>query len=246
MGRVSLEIVPRDEKSFAEDLDLAKKRFPCVDTLNIPDILKFDVRIPEACSVAAGYFTNVIPHIRAVSVGRSEPLPFKDQFNALGISEVLVVLGDNPEIVSKSADPCTSVELISRIKKEMPEMRVYAAIDQWRQTLPEEIAYAKEKMDAGADGFFTQPFFDMDSIERYHNELSGIDVFWGLAPVVRESSRKYWETKNKVRFPADFTCTMEWNRDFARRVMGRTDNERFHVYFCPITVDFVEYLTGIV
>ncbi|MBD3296991.1 MAG: methylenetetrahydrofolate reductase, partial [Candidatus Omnitrophica bacterium] len=222
MGRVSLEIVPRDESSFAEDLELARKRFPCVDTLNIPDILKFDVRIPEACSIATGFFSRVIPHVRAVSAGRKEPLPFKEQFNALGIKEVLVVLGDNPEIESKSEDPCTSVELISRIKKEMPDMKVYAAIDQWRQGISEEIAYAKEKMDAGADGFFTQPFFDMSSIEKYYDELSGIDVFWGLAPVVRESSRKYWENKNKVRFPADFTCTMEWNRDFARKVVGRT------------------------
>lgn len=246
MGRVSLELVPRNESSFAENLELAKKEFPCVDTLNIPDILKFDVRIPEACAIATRYFSKVIPHIRAVSVGRRDPLPFKEQFSALGINEILVILGDNPEIVSKSVDPCTSVELISRIKKEMPDMRVYAAIDQWRQTFSEEIAYAKEKISAGADGFFTQPFFDMDSIEKYYNELSGIDVFWGLAPVVRESSRKYWENKNNVRFPSDFACTLEWNRNFARMVVGRTDDENFHVYFCPITVDFVEYLTGIV
>jgi methylenetetrahydrofolate reductase (NADPH) len=157
-----------------------------------------------------------------------------------------VILGDNPEIVSQSEHPCDSIELIKKIKKEAPEIKVYAGIDQWRDGFEEEFEYIQEKLDAGADGFFTQPFFDLELMEKYAKRLQGTHVFWGLAPVIRESSKHYWETKNNIVFPEDFECTMDWNKDFAKKVLGYTKTDNFHVYFCPITVDFVEYLTGIV
>lgn len=246
MGRISLELVPRSKESFTEELSRVKNDFPCIDTLNIPDILKFDMRIPEACEVGVSFFSNVIPHLRAVSESKEKPFSYKDFFLEKGIKEVLVILGDNPEIVSKSDDPCDSIDLIRKIKSEMPEVKVYAGIDQWRSTFQEEMDYAHLKIEAGADGFFTQPFFDTGHIEQWSGALKDVDVFWGLAPVVRESSRHYWENKNKVIFPDNFRCTMDWNQKLAKDALQITDAERSHIYFCPITVDFVEYLKGIV
>ena len=245
MGRISLELVPRDVASFSGELSVVKKRFPLIDTLNIPDILKFDMRIPEACRVASGYFSDIIPHIRAVSISKSEASCLVDIFDGLGIKEVLVILGDNPEIISRSSDPCDSIALIRKIKKETKAVKVYAGLDQWRTSFDEELEYVKRKIDSGADGFFTQPFFDVHHLEQWHNVLGKIDVFWGVAPVVRESSRHYWEKKNNVSFPESFQCTMAWNHDFAREVLELSSGKNFHVYFCPITVDFVEYLQGI-
>ncbi|MDP8298911.1 MAG: methylenetetrahydrofolate reductase [Candidatus Tantalella remota] len=246
MGRISLEIVPRSEESFAEELKQVRGKFPAIDTLNIPDILKFDVRIPEACEAAAPYFpTGIIPHVRAVAVNSEKPFSYAEFFSKNNINELLVILGDNPEIVSKSEHPCTSVELIRKIKKELPGMKVYAAVDQWRTTFDEEMEYVKEKIDAGADGFFTQPFFDIVTMGKWVKALDGSHVFWGLAPVIRSSSKDYWETKNNVSFPDNFECTMEWNQAFARKVLEYADTEKYHVYLCPITVDFAEYLKGI-
>ncbi|MBD3426132.1 MAG: methylenetetrahydrofolate reductase [Candidatus Omnitrophica bacterium] len=245
MGRISLELVPRSEELFTEELRTVRERFPCVETLNIPDILKFDVRIPEACKVAVPFFPHIIPHIRAVSINKEEPFPYRRLFSEYGITEVLVILGDNPDIVSKSENPCTSIELIKKLKEEVPELKVYAGIDQWRTTFSEEMEYVEQKRNAGADGFFTQPFFDLDLLEQWSRELEDTHVFWGLAPVIRESSKKYWETKNKVVFPEKFVCSMKWNQTFAREVLNRTTAKTSHVYLCPITVDFVDYLTGI-
>ncbi|MDD4956732.1 MAG: methylenetetrahydrofolate reductase [Candidatus Omnitrophica bacterium] len=246
MGRISLELVPRDPATFKEELELVRGKFPCVDTINIPDILKYDVRIPEACELAAPFFPKVIPHVRAVSIHKDEPFPYVDRFRENNVGEVLIILGDNPEIVSKSDQPCDSVTLISKLKREMPDIKVYAGIDQWRTSFSEELEYVEKKRDAGADGFFTQPFFDLGLMEKYADKLRDTHVFWGLAPVIRESSKHYWETKNRIVFPEDFKCTMEWNRDFARQVLDVATDEKFHVYFCPITVDVVAYLTGIV
>lgn len=246
MGRISLELVPRDEGSFSEELKTVRAMFPRIDTLNIPDILKFDMRIPEACRVAAGYFNDIIPHLRAVSVGRGEEKPYSSLFEDQGIKEVLIILGDNPEIISKSSDPSDSISLIKKFKKERPDIKVYAGLDQWRAPFKRELEYVKRKIDSGSDGFFTQPFFDLGFIEKWAKVLGDTRVFWGLAPVIRESSRHYWETKNKVVFPKDFECTMKWNQDFAKKVLNFSRDDNFHVYFCPITVDFVEYLKGIV
>lgn len=245
MGRISVELVPRDRASFSRELQLVKERFSCVDTINIPDILKFDMRIPEACDTAAPYFPNIIPHIRAVSVNKEKPFSYKELFLRCNIRCVLVILGDNPEIISKSSCPCTSVELIRKIKQEMPGVKVYAGLDQWRASLKEEMAYVDEKKDAGADGFFTQPFFDLGSMDLYAKELKDTEVFWGLAPVIRKSSKHYWETKNNIVFPGDFECTMEWNKAFARKVLERAGSDNFHVYFCPITVGITDYLEGV-
>ena len=245
MGRISLELVPRDRGSFVAELELVKKLFPCVDTLNIPDILKFDVRIPEACEIAVPYFQSVIPHIRAVSINSKEAFPYKEFFQKHNITEVLVINGDNPEIVSKSDNPCSSVDLIKKLKIEMPDLKVYAGIDQWRTNIEEEMEYAGEKKDAGADGFFTQPFFGTGLMKTYAERLKDTHVFFGVAPVIRESSKHYWETKNSIVFPENFECTLDWNKKFAKEALDFAAPDNFHVYFCPITVDFVEYLTGI-
>ncbi|MFA6635771.1 MAG: methylenetetrahydrofolate reductase [Candidatus Omnitrophota bacterium] len=245
MGRISLELVPRGEESFSKELETVRDKFPRIDTLNIPDILKFEMRVPESCRVAEKYFTDVIPHIRAVSVDREDDSPCLELFRTSRIREVLVILGDNPEIVSKSKDPCDTTALIRKFKRSRPEIKVYAGIDQWRSSFIEEREYVKRKLDAGADGFFTQPFFDIAHLEMWAKEMRDVEVFWGLAPVVRESSRHYWETKNMVTFPESFECTMKWNQDLAKKVLAFSGDNNFHVYFCPITVDFVEYLKGI-
>jgi methylenetetrahydrofolate reductase (NADPH) len=246
MGRISIELVPREKAQFISEIKTIKKEFPGVDTLNIPDILKFDMRIPEACGIAAPFFENVIPHIRAVSVNREQPLSFAGFFRGNNIREVLVILGDNPEIVSKSGSPCDSIELIRKIKKEMPDIIVYGGLDPYRSTVAEELDYVHRKVDAGCDGFFTQPFFDIRLMDTWIRNLPDTKVFWGLAPVIRESARKYWENDNNVFFPDKFETTLKWNRDFARDVLEFIEQTNSNVYFMPITVDIIEYLKGVI
>ena len=188
MSRIAIELVPRFEDKFIEEMKIVNKEFPNVDTMNIPDILKFEMRIPEACDIAEPYFENIIPHIRAVAVNKEVPLPFADQFIKNRIKEVLVILGDNPEKVSTSSNPCNSIGLIQKIKNELPGISVYAGLDPYRSSVPEELDYAHRKVAAGADGFFTQPFFDIKLMDSWIKNLPDTKVFWGMAPVIRESA----------------------------------------------------------
>jgi methylenetetrahydrofolate reductase (NADPH) len=83
-------------------------------------------------------------------------------------------------------------------------------------------------------------------MDNWFRKLSGSKVFWGLAPVIRESAKKYWATDNKVFFPKNFEATMQWNRNFARDVITFIKETGSNVYFMPITVDIVDYLKGVI
>lgn len=135
--------------------------------------------------------------------------------------------------------------MIAKIKKDYPHIKVYSAIDPYRSSMDEEYEYAQKKLEAGADGFFTQPFFDLSLMEQYSDMLKGSEIFWGVSPVVSDKSQKYWETRNHVVFPADFQPTLEWNIDFARQALAFTKKTNSHIYFMPIKVDLQAYFDGI-
>ena len=76
--------------------------------------------------------------------------------------------------------------------------------------------------------------------------LRGQRVFWGIAPVVGERSKAYWETTNGVIFPPCFVPTSQWNRAFALSAVKLIREIEGHVYFMPIRVNITHYLTGLI
>ena len=108
-----------------------------------------------------------------------------------------------------------------------------------------ELDYIKRKIDAGADGFFTQPFFDLRLMEIYYDLLPKVETFWGISPVMSARSKDYWDNLNNAIFPPDFEPTLEWNRTFAKRALEFCRNTDSNIYFMPIRVDLVKYLEGI-
>lgn len=59
----------------------------------------------------------------------------------------------------------------------------------------------------------------MRYLEMYADLLDGLDIYWGVSPVLSERSVSYWRNKNNVIFPKDFEPTLEWNIEFARKVI---------------------------
>jgi methylenetetrahydrofolate reductase (NADPH) len=243
--RISVELVPRDEGTLLREAVLLRDRFPCVGQLNIPDLLRFPLRSWEACRLTHTHFPVSIPHIRAMDLPADGALSEVEQILGKGFSEVLVVSGDQPQAEARRSDPTNAVTVIRRLKREWPNLKVYAAYDPYRQGMRAECAYAEEKLEAGADGFFTQPFFDLRLLELHAELLADHTVFWGLTPVTTESSRAYWAKSNHVIFPRDFAPTLEWNQRFARCALEFLRGAGGNVYFMPIRVDLERYLDGI-
>ncbi len=243
MQTISLELVPRSVAALEEECQSIKGRFPWLEVVNIPDILRMPMRSWEACRIAKRYFRRVIPHLRAIdfcltNVGAIERA-------VAGFDEVLIISGDPPRDFSRLTYPTTSVELIALVKQRFPDLRVYAGLDPYRSGPRAELDYLKRKRDAGADAFFTQPFFCLRMLDAYVSMLSSYNVFWGLSPVLSDKSRSYWETTNQAIFAADYQPTMEFNQSFARAFLSRLSGNHAHAYFMPIRTNIVTYLEGI-
>jgi methylenetetrahydrofolate reductase (NADPH) len=255
---VALEAVPRSAESLAEALETAA-RYGRIDLLNIPDLLRFPLRSWEACEILRRHAAetgapaiDVLPHIRAIDFDESLPFPHTDRFRRQGIGKVLVIAGDPPK--GKAATgagtvrrtyPTGTVAFIKKLKREMPELEVYAAFDPYRSNIRYELDYLKAKEDAGAAGFMSQPFFDLRLLEIYAEYLEGKHVFWGVSPVLSDSSRNYWESRNRAVFPRSFRPDLAWNLDFGRRVLDFCGRGGFNLYLMPIKIDLAPYLEGL-
>ncbi len=245
MTRISIELVPRNTASLNRELADLAAQFPFIDTVNIPDLLRFDVRSWQGCALARRRMPHAIPHLRAIDFGRDEPFPLAGFLREHGIDEVLVVTGDPPPADAGREDGATAVELIGRIRREMPDVRIYAAIDPYRNGIQAEIAYAQAKQAAGADGFFTQPFFDIRLMEIFWEQLPDFNIYWGISPVLTAGSRNYWTSRNRAVFPATFEPTMAWNQRLGRQALAFARQTGSNIYFMSIRADLVTYLSGV-
>lgn len=246
MTEVSIELVPRSEKSLRKELELVRECFPAVRRINIPDILRFDMRSWEGCAVAAEYFPKTIPHLRAIDFNPDGRLEIIDSITRSEVEAVLVITGDPPQDMSHKCYRTSCLEMIRRLKREIPQLKIYAGMDPYRNGIKEEIDYIMAKRDAGAEAFFTQPFFDLRLMDIYQGFLRDFTIYWGVSPVLTENSRNYWENKNNAVFPPDFSATMEWNRAFAARALEFARKNNDNLYFMPIRTDIAAYLQGII
>ena len=243
--RISVELVPRSVSALDEELQRVKTQLPYVNAINIPDIVRFSLRSWQGCAQAKALFQHTIPHLRAIDFDLSKPLAIAEFLAEAGIDEVLVISGDAPVDMGQRVYPSSSLAMIRKLKLEHPHLRVYAALDPYRQSLSQEHDYALRKLEAGADGLFTQPFFDLRLMAVYRELLAGVPVFWGVTNVMSSRSQRYWQTRNRAIFPADFAATLEWNRAFARQALAFARDHNQHIYFMPIKADTISYLQGI-
>jgi methylenetetrahydrofolate reductase (NADPH) len=251
---VSLEVVPRNREALISGAAAAGE-FPAVGFINVPDLLRFSIRSWEACGMLAGAGHGgpgipapLMPHLRAVDFDLNMPFPHIEYFRALGISRVLVIAGDPPAPdvpPVRPVYPTGTVPFIKKLKAEMPELAVYAAFDPYRTNIRYELDYLAAKEDAGAEGFFSQPFFDLRLLEIYAEYLPGQQVFWGVSPVLSPANRYYWVSRNRAVFPKSFRADLFWNVEFGRRVLEFCKTNGFNLYLMPIKVDLGTYLSGI-
>ncbi len=239
---ISLEIVPRDYQLLENTTSFIEKNIPQISTINIPDLLRFDIRAWEACKSINISTMGSIAHVRAIDFDLNKPFPLKDYFIANGINRILVIQGDMPQDMSHKVYPTQTIDFIKKLKSEIPGITIYGAFDPYRNNIKFELDYLKQKIQAGADGFMSQPFFDARLLDIYSEYLDGQKVFWGVSPVTSLKSQNYWETRNRAIFPKSFEPTIEWNIEFGKRVLEFCDKNNFDLYLMPIKVEIEDYL----
>ena len=244
MMKISLELVPRSEQYVCEMTDFVEKNIPQVSEINFPDLMRFDIRAWEACRMIAHSKLERIAHIRAIDFDMNKPFSLLHFLKEHEIKKVLVIEGDKPDDLPDAIYyPTKSVDMIRLLKRETNEITVYAAFDPYRNNIRYELEYLQQKKDAGATGFFSQPFFDLRLLEIYSEFLEKEDVYWGISPVTGKGAKQYWETRNRAIFPKYFEPTLEWNVRFGHDVMRFCKKNNYNLYLMPINIDLEEYLS---
>jgi len=240
--KISLELVPRSEQYICEQVAYVEQSIPQISEINFPDLLRFNIRAWEACSMISHSQLNRIAHLRAIDFDINKPFPLTDFLKENNITKVLVIEGDKPQDMKHLVYPTSTVEFIRKLKRELSDITIYAAFDPYRNNIRYELEYLQQKISAGASGFFSQPFFDLRLLEIYSEYLEKQVVYWGVSPVTGERSKLYWETRNRAIFPKSFTPTLDWNVRFGQEVMNYCAKNNFNLYLMPINIELTDYL----
>lgn len=243
--RISVELVPRNAEALHAELDALRDHFPFIDTVNVPDLTRFSLRSHHACKLSQTRVRRAIPHLRAVGTDLKDLTPLLSFLDEAELHEVLVVTGDLPADMSRPTYPTTSVQLVRAIKAALPHVTVYAALDPYRHSLMRERDYAFEKLDAGASGLFTQPFFDTRLMQVYRELLPDVNLYWGVTTITSQRSLGYWQNRNHAVFPAHFEPTLAWSRRFAAQALAFAQETGTNLYFMPIKADLRAFLEGV-
>lgn len=241
--KVSFEVVPRTAQAFSEQYDFALSLGSAIHMINVPDLQRFAIRSWDTAKYVDRTIHQFVPHFRAAdfSVASGDLFKIIEQNE---LNRVLLVSGDPPEVLRKVHNT-NVLDLIAATRKRFPKLTIYAGFDPYRSGLQDECDYIFRKRDAGANSFFSQPFYDSRSLEIYAEQLQKVDIFIGLSPITTTASKNYWTVKNKVKFPSTFEPTYRWNIDFSNRVIALASELNFNLYFMPIKIDLAVFFAGV-
>ncbi len=239
--RCSIELIPRSRSGLLAEARLLRAQFPALNTINIPDLKRFSLRSWQAAALTRASVSERIPHLRAADLVGQDPGWLSAALDAAGVQEVVLIAGDPPAGASTPA--VTPLRLMEQLRMRKPSLGIYAALDPHAYRQDAALARnLRDKLSAGATGFFSQPLFALPEFERCMALLPAAPVFWGLSPVLSDRSRAYWASVNQVRFPTHFRPDLSWNLSFAHCLLDRVQAVGHHLYLMPIRVDLETYL----
>lgn len=241
---ISFEIVPRSLEAFDEQYAFVRALNKGINIINVPDIQRFDTRSWELATRIDRQQYRFIPHFRAIDFKIESGELFRIIEN-YELDSVLLVSGDPPEGLKRAYYKTDVVDLIRAVRLRFPDMKIYAGFDPHRSGVQDECNYILRKVDAGAMGLFSQPFYDSRMIEIYAEHLQGLESYIGLSPITTKASMNYWEVKNKVKFPRNFRSDYDWNVAFANNTIAFAAANGLNVYFMPIRIDLHKYFERI-
>lgn len=135
-----------------------------------------------------------MPHLTCVDQSRDELKAILEDYGRLGIENVLALRGDPPEGTGKFTPPkdgfCYArdlVQLAASLSAFSIGVAVYPEGHCESPNLEMDMAYTKQKIDAGADFAITQMFFDnryfYDYLERSVKAGIRIPIIPGIMPI---------------------------------------------------------------
>ncbi len=240
-----VELVPRDLEALKTEAHHILNECKAINGINIPDVLRLPNRSHTSAELLLSHGVQAIPHIRAMDRPEEETIAIIERLIQKGLNSVLIVAGDKPNQIGFNTYPITPIMVVEKLKIQFPELRIYCGLDPYRDSFKKELEYCRMKLHAGADGFFTQPFFDKDLARIYLEQFSDTPLFVGISPVLTEQSYNYWVTKNNAIFPSSFALDLDTNFRIGKEIIETAKKFNQNTYLMPIKMDAFEYVKGI-
>ncbi len=235
-----IELVPREREAFLQEARDIRQSVPAISGINVPDVMRLDNRSTTAVQWLLEEDFVAIPHIRSSDRPIADILSKIGALMNLGLNHVLIISGDDSE-----PDALKAISLIEATRLRYPRLKIYGGLDPYRQSFQKELAYCQAKKEAGADGFFTQPFFDPELARIYIEQLENEELFIGISPVLSDKSLAYWKTRNHAIFPKNFELSLEGNIQIGAQIVNVAKKYGKHTYLMPIKAPVVAYTKGV-
>lgn len=169
-----------------------------------------------ASTIHHQYQVTALAHLTCVSSTRVQVRQVLEQLKEKGIENVLALRGDIPKEGPSASDFNYASELIAEIKKAgdfcigaacYPEGHVESA----NKTI--DIAYLKEKVEAGCDFVTTQMFFDNNILYNYLYRIRekevNVPVIAGIMPVTNAAQIKRICQMSGTYLPSRFKAIVD-------------------------------------
>ena len=154
---IALELVPRDLNLFLDESRLNLDRYPFIQKINVPEIRSVEIKSFEASKVLLEHSLPAVPHFRLIDRTLDDLLKKLSSLQEMGLKEVLLIGGDPPKNGEFVPSGLTTLEAISQVRKAFPSLKIYAGRS-YRSSFRRELDYAKQKLDAGCNGFYLSLF----------------------------------------------------------------------------------------
>jgi len=242
-AQIALELVPNSYEGLLSDTQLAQAHNERICAINIPEMRSRAIKGHHAADYLLRLGIDAIPHFRTIDRTYEELESLIAPLLPLGLKSVLLITGDPIKDAGFVPSGLTPVNATPRLKAKFPELKVFAGFDPYRQGFRAELEYCREKIAAGVDGFFTQPFFCPHLLEIWLEQLTDTEVWVGVSPVTTASFKGYWEKTNKVVFPKNFQIDLASNCAQERDLFAIAERYGQKAYLMPVTVSVSEYIS---
>src|SRR3989338_4034467 len=201
---VTVEIPPPKGANVVPGIDIAEKILVRVDGVNVTDNQR---GIMMMCPLAFSHLLKEMGHnpIMQVCTRDRNRLALQSDIlgaGALGIENICIMTGDHPKLGdhpdAKPVFDLDSIQLIQVIKEmetgvcmsgkrleSSAKFFVGGVANPFFEPFELELIKIKKKIDAGAEFFQTQPFFDKESLEKFLEEVRGLNTKFliGISPI---------------------------------------------------------------
>ena len=167
--------------------------------------------------------STVAPHLSFGTSSAAEVLSLLQSYRDAGINRLVALRGDIPSGMGTGGQSRYAAELVAFVRQHFADqfhidVACYPEVHPQAESYDADLAFFKQKVDAGADSAITQYFYNTDAYFRFRDNCSktgiGIPIVPGIMPITNYA--------RLARFSAN--CGAEIPRWMRKRLEGFGDD----------------------